>query len=54
MSREELEGHLRFNVRHWRKKPRTGGNIVGQDDEGLFVQFSRSVPVSPLRASVIW
>ncbi len=27
-----------------KKSPRTGGNIVGQDDEGLFVQFSRSVP----------
>lgn len=42
---EELEGIcvLMFVISA-KKSPRTGGNIVGQDDEGLFVQFSRSVP----------
>ncbi len=52
---EELEGHLRFNVRHCAKKsPRTGGNIVGQDDEGLLYSSAVACQVSPLRASVIW
>ena len=43
---EELEGQLRFNVRHLeiKKPPTVGGKVVGLDDEGLFVQFGSGMP----------
>lgn len=52
---EELEGHLRFNVRHWRKKAPEPGAISSDKTMRVYLYSSAvACQVSPLRASVIW
>lgn len=53
---EELEGHLRFNVRHLAQKKAPEPGAISSDKTMRVYLYSSAVAcqVSPLRASVIW